>query len=75
MECFCGFSAPDLPDFQGWCEKVREKARSLFPSDVRLVVSQSELRDNLEQTEAIVTESLTIGEKELTSAPRLNAVP
>ena len=28
---------PDLPDFKGWCDQVRGRAPSLYPSEVRLV--------------------------------------
>src|ERR1700726_4452560 len=68
------FMSPDLPDFRGWCDKVKTAAKSLYPSDVRLVKSQDELRSNLEAAEAIVTESLKIGPEELALAPRLKVV-
>ncbi len=71
---FADFMSPDLPDFSGWCDKVREATPSLFPSDVRLVSSKSELHKNLPPAEAIVTESLRVGEEELTLAPRLKVV-
>jgi phosphoglycerate dehydrogenase-like enzyme len=71
---FADFMSPDLPDFRAWCDKVRTTARSLYPSEVRLVKSQDELRSNLETAEAIVTESLKIGPEELASAPRLKVV-
>jgi phosphoglycerate dehydrogenase-like enzyme len=71
---FVDFMSPDLPDFQDWCEKARKKAKSLYPSDVRLVSSKLELHGNLEAAEAIVTESLNIGAEEIALAPRLKAV-
>jgi phosphoglycerate dehydrogenase-like enzyme len=71
---FADFMSPDLPDFQGWCDKVREAAGPLFPSDVRLVSSKPELHSNLGSAEAIVTESLAIGKEELGLAPRLKVV-
>jgi phosphoglycerate dehydrogenase-like enzyme len=71
---FADFMSPDLPDFRAWCDKVKIAAKSLYPSDVRLVKSQEELRSNLETAEAIVTESLKIGPEELASAPRLKVV-
>ena len=71
---FADFMTPDLPDFGGWCDQVRAAAGPLFPSDVRLVASTAELRDNLAAAQAIVTEALPIGEAELASAPRLKAV-
>jgi phosphoglycerate dehydrogenase-like enzyme len=71
---FADFMSPDLPDFAAWCDKVKKAAGSLFPSDVRLVGSKAQLHDHLAATEAIVTESLSIGTEELASAPRLKVV-
>jgi phosphoglycerate dehydrogenase-like enzyme len=66
--------SPDLPDFRGWCDEVRQTAQSLFPSDVKLVSSKQELQGNLGSAEAIVTESLSVGKEELALAPRLKVV-
>ena len=71
---FADFMAPDLPDFRGWCDRARAAAGPLFPSDVRLVASAAELRDNLSPAQAIVTEALQIGDAELALAPQLRAV-
>jgi phosphoglycerate dehydrogenase-like enzyme len=71
---FADFMSPDLSDFRCWCDKFKTAARSLCPSDVRLVKSQDELRSHLETAEAIITESLTIGSEELVLAPRLKVV-
>ena len=71
---FADFMSPDLPDFRGWCDKVRQAALLLFPSEVKLVSSKRELQSNLETAEAIVTESLSVGEEELALAPLLKVV-
>jgi phosphoglycerate dehydrogenase-like enzyme len=71
---FADFMSPDLPDFRAWSDKVKAAARSLYPSEVRLVKSQDELRSNLAAAEAIVTESLRIGPEELALAPGLKVV-
>jgi len=71
---FADFMSPDLPDFRGWCDQVRARAPSLFPSEVRLVSSREELHSNLAPAQAIVTESLSIGAAELALAPRLMVV-
>src|ERR1700722_14137454 len=71
---FADFMSPDLPDFRAWCDKVKTAAGSLYPSEVRLVKSQDELRRNLEAAEAIIAESLKIGPEELALAPRLKVV-
>lgn len=74
VAAFADFMAPDLPDFRGWCDQVRAGAGPLFPSDVRLVASAAELRDNLADAQTIVIEALSVGEAELALAPRLKAV-
>lgn len=71
---FADFMAHDLPDFAGWCERVRREAPGLYPADVRLVNSQAELRANLPEASAVVVESLQIGRAELAIARRLKAV-
>lgn len=71
---FADFMSPDLTDFAAWCGWVQRAASSLYPSDVRLVGSPTEMRDNLGSAEAIVTESLTVGAAELALAPRLKVV-
>ena len=71
---FADFMSPDLPDFGGWCDKVKAAAKSLYPSDVRLVTSLEDLKSNLARAEAVVTEALPIGPAELALAPRLKAV-
>jgi phosphoglycerate dehydrogenase-like enzyme len=71
---FADFMSPDLPDFGGWCDRVRRAAGSLFPSEVRLIASATELHDQLAFAEAIITESLSIGAEELALAPRLRAI-
>ena len=73
-DAFADFMSPDLPDFQSWCDKVQKAAGSLYPSTVRLVDSQAELRNNLGSAEAAVIESLSIGKEELASAPHLKVV-
>ena len=67
---FADFISPDLPDFRGWCDKVKTAAKSLDPSDVRLVGSQDELQRHIEAADAVVVESLTIGPQELARAAR-----
>src|SRR5499426_108240 len=71
---FADFMSPDLPDFQSWCEKVRRRAPSIYPSEVRLASSREELQDSLGPAQAIVTESLSIGAAELDLAPHLKVV-
>jgi phosphoglycerate dehydrogenase-like enzyme len=71
---FADFMSPNLPDFQAWCALIRQGAGILDPSEVRLVSSAAELRANIGDADALVTESLVIGAEELMLAPRLKVV-
>ena len=68
IAAFSHFCAHDLPDFGGWCDKVRARARNLYPTDVRLVDNQAELLENVPDARAIVVESLTVSPKEIAAA-------
>jgi phosphoglycerate dehydrogenase-like enzyme len=65
---FAHFCLHDLPDFRGWCERIRAQAQNLFPSDVRLVDDQDELRANLANANVAVVEELSFGAKEIAAA-------
>jgi phosphoglycerate dehydrogenase-like enzyme len=71
---FADFMSPDEPDFARWCDALRARAGKLYPSEVRLVASQTDLRANLAPARALVVESLAVGREELTRAPELKAV-
>ena len=68
IAAFAHFCAHDLPDFRGWCEKVREQSQNLYPTDVRLVDDQAELLANVAGAQVVVVESLAVGEKEIAAA-------
>ena len=70
---FADFMAHDA-DFPGWVERVRASAASLYPADVRLVASETELRASLKEASAVVVESFRIGRDELAAAPKLELV-
>jgi len=71
---FADFMSPDEPDFAGWCQGLRARAGRLYPSEVRLVPSDAELRVNLAPACALVVESFAVGADELGCAPRLKVV-
>lgn len=68
IEAFAHFCKHDLPDFRGWCDRVRSKAPGLHPVDVRLVDNQAELLANLFGASVAVVEELTIGPEEIAAA-------
>jgi phosphoglycerate dehydrogenase-like enzyme len=61
FKAFAHFCLHDLPDFRGWCDKVRAQARNLYPSDVLLVDDQSQLAAALPGATVAVVEELRIG--------------
>jgi phosphoglycerate dehydrogenase-like enzyme len=74
LAALADFFAHDLPDLPGWLAELRAIAGVLYPADVRLVANQDELRAQLPDADAIVTESFAIGKAEIASAPKLTVV-
>jgi phosphoglycerate dehydrogenase-like enzyme len=70
IEAFAHFCLHDLADFHGWCEKIREQAINLFPSDVHLVDNQEQLMAGLPGANVAVIEELTLGAREIAAAGR-----
>ncbi|MGH7887741.1 MAG: NAD(P)-dependent oxidoreductase [Candidatus Binatia bacterium] len=68
FEAFAHFCLHDLPDFGAWCEKIRRQATSIYPSEVRLVDNQDELRANLLDASVAVVEELDFGAPESAAA-------
>jgi phosphoglycerate dehydrogenase-like enzyme len=71
---YADFFAHDEPDFDGYCRRLRERVGALYPSHVRLVDSQEELRAALPESGALVVESLGVGEAELVAGSALRVV-
>jgi phosphoglycerate dehydrogenase-like enzyme len=71
---FAQMIAHELPDFDGWCSQLRAEVPALYPCEVRMVKSQEELRTQLSDADAVMVESLLIGQDELARAPRLRVV-
>ena len=65
---FAHFCAHDLPDFGGWCERIRGRVQDFYPADVRLVDDQKELLANVAGARVIVVESLAVGAAEIAAA-------
>ncbi len=68
FEAFAHFCKHDTPDFHGWCEKIRAQAKNIYPTDVPLADSQSELRAQLAGATVAVVEELKIGPEEVAAA-------
>lgn len=74
LAAFADFFAHDVPDFDGWLNKVRGNCARIAPSRITFVDSIEELHRELPSADAVVVESLPIGELELGLAPGLRAV-
>jgi phosphoglycerate dehydrogenase-like enzyme len=68
MSAFCEFFAHELPDFTGWCERLRARIGSLYPAEVRLVADESSLPALLPGAEVVAVEGVAIGRREIEAA-------
>ena len=73
-DALADFMAHDVPDFAGWLAETRAQFQGLFPSQVVFVGEQQELLSRICEADAVVVESLAIGEAELAQARRLRIV-
>jgi phosphoglycerate dehydrogenase-like enzyme len=71
---FADFFAHEVPDFDGYCARVRALAGGLFPATIRMVDTQGEMRAALTDAQGLVVEALTVGRDDLAAAPRLKLV-
>jgi len=65
---FSEFFVHELPDFADWCERLRGRIESLYPSEVRLVANEAALLRSLPGARVAVVEALAIGEREIATA-------
>lgn len=68
LAAFSHFFAHDLPDFAGWCERLRARLGRLHPAEVRLVAGEAALLAGLPGAQVAVVESLPIGAREIAAA-------
>lgn len=71
---FADFMAHDEPDFGGWLDRLRARAKQLHPAEVRLVLSEQEMRANLGDCEVLVVESFRVTRADIAAAPRLEVL-
>src|SRR2546421_6532350 len=62
---FAVFFAHDLPDFEGWCDRVRVGVGGLYPAEVRLLAGEDELPGALADADGLLVESFEVGRSEL----------
>jgi phosphoglycerate dehydrogenase-like enzyme len=71
---FADFMSTDEPDFAGWCARVRDASRNLYPAEVRMVTSEDEMRANLKDCAALVVESFRVNADDVAAAPKLKVL-
>jgi len=71
---FADFMSTDEPDFAGWCERVRQGAANIYPATVRMVPSETEMREHLPGCSALVVESFRVARDDLQVAGQLKVV-
>lgn len=74
IDAYADFMAHDEPDFAGWIARVRKGSANIFPAEVRLVESEDEMRANLKDAVAVVTESLRVRTDDLGMGTKLQVV-
>ncbi|MGH8660140.1 MAG: NAD(P)-dependent oxidoreductase [Burkholderiales bacterium] len=70
VAAFSHFFAHELPDFAGWCDRMRARLRRLHPAEVRLVADQDALLAVMPGAGVVVAESLVVGKREIAAAGR-----
>lgn len=65
---FAHFFAHELPDFSGWCDRLRGQLGRIHPATVRLVSDEAALLSAMPGAHAVVAESLWIGAQEIAAA-------
>lgn len=64
----------DVPDFDGWVNRVRASIPNLYPATYEMYGDQDSFRAALGDADGIICEGFTIGEEELAAAPKLKVV-
>ena len=74
VAAFSDFFAHDVPEFESWLIQVRQQCVRIYPSNIVFVESIEALHRELPDADAVVVESLHIGETELDLARSLQVV-
>ena len=74
LAAFQDFFAHDQPDFLDWAKRLRLQTRHLQDCRVSFVNTSDELERALHDADVLVLESLQVGERELSHAPRLQVI-
>jgi phosphoglycerate dehydrogenase-like enzyme len=68
------FFAHDVPDFLGWCERLRARMPGLYPARIVWAKDQADFLAKLPAAGATIVESFLVDRAALAAAPRLKIV-
>jgi lactate dehydrogenase-like 2-hydroxyacid dehydrogenase len=68
------FFAHDVPDFLGWCARLRERLEGLYPAEVVFAEDENDLATKIVDADAVIVEGFTIDAALIARAPRLALV-
>ncbi len=68
------FFAHDVPDFLGWCERLRARIPRLYPARIVWAKDEADFLAKLPDADAAIVESLVVDRAALAAAPRLKIV-
>ena len=68
LDAFAHFFAHEVPDFAGWCERLRARLPRLHPASVRLASDESALLAAIRGAQVAVVESLPLGQQAIAAA-------
>jgi phosphoglycerate dehydrogenase-like enzyme len=74
QDAWVNFFSHDVPDFLAWCVQLRGRVAGLFPADIVFAEDQDDLRLKIADADAVIVESLRLGEAELSAAKNLSVV-
>jgi phosphoglycerate dehydrogenase-like enzyme len=71
QQAVADFFAHDVPDFPGWCARLRARLPGLYPARVLWAASQADLVARIADADGVIVESLVINRAALLGAKRL----
>ncbi len=74
INAFHDYLAFDIPNPDAWFEEQRKRAANIYPSSVRMVENEEQMRANLSKADAVVSESFSIGADEITAGEKLRLI-
>ena len=71
---FADFFANDLPDFDGWCQRIRAAVGAFYPAEIRTLADESEVAAKIKGAHALIVEAMPVTRQTLDAADSLVAV-